>query len=803
MKQVRNIALLLLVLGMLFAAVGCQTVPEETTEPTVETTEDNRQEEIAGIYNAAVEALNGEEQGYQITYEKTTTVAGLSYSESGEQSVDFWNIGTEDFLAKVKETVTYGDKDYELEWQEIYSAGNIYQTLSEGKFKAEMTAEDYMARFHTGKLFDTGLYTLSTNEDGTVISLEEAVAGESWLVPEDAQFLSASGSVELDEEGNLIKSAYTVAYTYGAAKTEMTYEVTVKEAGRKPSAPENTEEYVLLKDIQGAYLMEHAYGYLSQAQTLEAMENALILSAAGGCSLLTNVDLSVYNQDDAYAMRWEHSLNFSDYSSGSESSYEQEETFIDGKYSISTDGGRPETNTAITQQTVEGYINSHLVEWFFDINYIADAEITAFDSVILVEYTGSEDLALALCKDICSDLFNSGDVLNEMASSYQTDEMSFYLALDAYSMLPTAMGFMYEGTHVIQRQKCVLSQQVDRLYNLGSMDAYYNIHEEHAQEEEPENPAKPLFYRVTGENGEQMWLFGTIHLGDERTAYLPDEIYDAFYASDALAIECDVDAFSDRVEEDEDLQKKLSESYFFSDGSTLQEHIDTPDLYEDAVKMLKATGEYYYNSEHSKAYLWSSSIDDFYLRQGYSLTREKGVENRLMKLAEEDDMPIWDVEDPVEHNLFVLNYSDHLLEFILFCSVAGDAQEYWEETQELYERWCEGDEETLKEEIADEPWVLEEEDFDLESLTGEALERAQAAIADLENINAKLAEIEQEYNQAMSTDRNAIMVDKAKEYLESGDTVFYAVGLAHLLEEDGLINGLRDAGYTVELVEYQ
>ena len=59
-----------------------------------------------------------------------------------------------------------------------------------------------------------------------------------------------------------------------------------------------------------------------------------------------------------------------------------------------------------------------------------------------------------------------------------------------------------------------------------------------------------------------------------------------------------------------------------------------------------------------------------------------------------------------------------------------------------------------------------------------------------------------EYNREMSTKRNAKMLEVAKGYLESGDVVFYAVGLAHLLAEDGLVNTLREAGYTVELVTY-
>ena len=61
----------------------------------------------------------------------------------------------------------------------------------------------------------------------------------------------------------------------------------------------------------------------------------------------------------------------------------------------------------------------------------------------------------------------------------------------------------------------------------------------------------------------------------------------------------------------------------------------------------------------------------------------------------------------------------------------------------------------------------------------------------------------EEYNQAMSYDRNEDMLKVAINYLESGDVVFYAVGLAHLLNNvNGLVDALREAGYTVELVSY-
>ena len=43
---------------------------------------------------------------------------------------------------------------------------------------------------------------------------------------------------------------------------------------------------------------------------------------------------------------------------------------------------------------------------------------------------------------------------------------------------------------------------------------------------------------------------------------------------------------------------------------------------------------------------------------------------------------------------------------------------------------------------------------------------------------------------------------REEEGLQIGETVFFAVGLAHLVGEDGIVNSLRNLGYTVEPVRY-
>ena len=104
---------------------------------------------------------------------------------------------------------------------------------------------------------------------------------------------------------------------------------------------------------------------------------------------------------------------------------------------------------------------------------------------------------------------------------------------------------------------------------------------------------------------------------------------------------------------------------------------------------------------------------------------------------------------------------------------------------ELFEMWCAGDEAALREMLSD------------------AVDTSEFTEEELAEYEEELPYIE-EYNKSMSYDRNDGMLEVAIGYLESGDVVFYAVGLAHLLNDvNGLVDTLRAAGYTVELVEYK
>jgi hypothetical protein len=155
------------------------------------------------------------------------------------------------------------------------------------------------------------------------------------------------------------------------------------------------------------------------------------------------------------------------------------------------------------------------------------------------------------------------------------------------------------------------------------------------------------------------------------------------------------------------------------------------------------------------------------------------ISKRLKELQKEtkaymlQDKKVLEVESGMQQYEMFANFSQELQILLLETNLDYTVAEYGAELQELYDLWCAGDEAALR-------TALAEEDNEL------------------------IAEepVYQEYVDKVIIQRNEGMLDVAVEYLESGETVFYAVGIAHLLQENGLVDTLRTAGYTVEQVSY-
>ena len=789
----KKIIVLLLAALLVLSLAACQEEPTATTapaptEPVVTTAPPP---EPAQVYDEARSTLEGlAAVTLEITQTVTTTVEKQDFVEESEQVLTYNALDTDTPTVWLTEEVPYEDPDSEDEnptkfYSEIYADGTLYVELEDvAAFSGTMSREDIFERYVPAVLLDSTLYgklTLEEEADRTVITFEEPTAGEAWALPEDAQLLEADGSAVIGTDGVIKEMRYTATYIYGSAEVTLDVNAKPRAEAQTVASPEDIDKYVPLQCVDALWIALYSDNMLKQAQTASAANRETVFTQAAGVVRMESSFMDMHSINELMA-KVDTTIRLIDGYNGNQS-LKQEELFRDGKYTVTVDDGVPTSQTGIKEDLIWDYCQGKLSSYVAAPKFWQDVTATDMGSTYLLEYTYIEDYGTVLQNAICLTFWQDPGFLNKLASDYVNREVNGYLSVDKYTGLVVASGLYYKGVHTIEGSDYDLTMQKTQSVCLPSFGAYKEITEELQPEAKPETMATPLFYHVTGADGQEMWLLGTIHVGDERTGFLPQEIYDAFAASDALALEIDSEAFDLQLEQDEDLQSKVSDAYYYSDGTTAKDRLDE-EIYEIAVKFMKATGNYTEDTDYLKLSMWENSISNFYLQQGHQLHPEQGVEERLTKLAKEQEKPIREVESSLFQIQMLTGWSDQLQILMLEDMLASDAQEYWEDVNALYTLWCAGDEEALRKELSEEP--------DLSELTEEELAEYNASLPLLE-----------EYDKGMNFNRNEGMLDVAIDYLESGDVVFYAVGLAHLLDEsNGLVDALRDAGYTVELVTY-
>ena len=280
----------------------------------------------------------------------------------------------------------------------------------------------------------------------------------------------------------------------------------------------------------------------------------------------------------------------------------------------------------------------------------------------------------------------------------------------------------------------------------------------------------PLLYKATSENGGEVWLFGSIHVGNDDMYPLPDYVNNAYNEADSLAGEVDViDMEESAMDYIADYQKVM-----YLDGTTIKDHI-SEDLYNDAVKILEDNDYYTSMLDYYYPSMWSSFIEVFeYENSGYD--SEKGIDMHLLNLAKENKKNIVEIESASSQITLLGEFSEELQILQLEEVVAGyNTEESKTYLKDLVSAWTSGNEESITAIIC--------EDSSSEDYTEEEM---------------KLLE---EYNQKMLVDRNVLMADFAEKALKDGDSVFICVGTAHIVGEGAMVDLLRDRGYTVEIVK--
>ena len=774
----RTVSLLLcaaLVLSL--CACGGESTPA-TTESTVPPTTTEPAPSAADLYAQAVQKLAAlENVSLEVTYIEEMALGADAFKTSSRRDVLLTGLGTDAFAARTEEEYYSGEARAYI--TETFLEGTVYSEINYDYYKSEMTAEDYLAAILPPVLLDESLYETVEQTSDTEFTFTGAEILESWCDTPYAILDTVTATATLGEDGLPQKYTYQASYTSGAA--DMIISVTVKvspAAEDAVTAPEKADSYLTVSNIAAPYLLVTTVGYLDQAKHMTTASQDAVTCEAGAFTEISAVQMSVSEKNSSPICTLQAVYQLADLSTGTTEGYTLAESIVDGTLSSAVDGGEPEITEGITDTQVRSVVENELYYLYPATADINSLELTVIGDAALLEYTCTDEAGADFEDFLCEYFFGDPEILTNLATGSQIQENGGYIGIDLTTGLPLSLGQTFAMTHTVEGDDYLLSAAYSQSVQLGAKDAYEAVTGEAQPAEEPTEKPTPVFYHVTGSSGEEMWLLGTIHVGDERTSYLPQEIYDAFAASDALAVEFDSESYAASLMADEEAIQAYISALLYTDGTTLEDHLSAEALFEATEKIMKATGNYSDEATFllTKPVFHYQTLSNFYMANGYRMSGDHGVDGKLETLAREQDKEILSVESGEFQMDLLGNLSDALQELMLKDTMEYGQFAYNYETEQLFEMWCRGDEAELIAYLAE-----EEDDSDL-------TEEEKA--------------LYEEYETALGGQRNVDMLAVAEEYLGSGKTVFYAVGLAHLLAEDGLVNTLRSAGYTVELVSY-
>jgi uncharacterized protein YbaP (TraB family) len=759
MKTFRRFLALFLSLAIALSLAACQLTPENTVSFTEPSTIQSSPT-AAEIYDQAKAALDAiPALQIAITATEKKTFNSEVYERVTTTTITQTGRGTDNFESFMKETVKQGKTRFTSE--EYYNGSTVYMDFEDTLYRSDMAAEDYLARLLPVALISSDLYG-QVDQEGNTLTFSDPVAGESWAIRETAVLADASGTATLSADGKLTSTSYNASFRYGAVGMELsiTAELSIPEiTDLSAKVPEDPAEYSVLEYIDAPKMADLAIGMIKDTNNATSEVHACFTNTKNAVKISSINTVSTWGTVKDLIAKDHCSL---------EGSIPGEEPYFNELITTFRDGVC--SNGGTNARGMKNYCSKILTSLIPEGQDLSKADVVDAGALYLLELEGNEDFAQDILQDNIAINLSSFQLPSD---NYTTRNLDITLSIDKYTGFPVYFALSYIGQNTNNGERITITYDVEAFYELGSNEAYKELTGDDLPVVEPENKATPLFYHVTGPSGEEMWLLGTIHIGDDRTAYLPQKIYDAFNAADALAVEFDILAFEDRMLTDQKLMTQLALACTYVNGSTLKNHVGK-EVYDATIHASKAMGLYDDTLVYYKAGMLESVISGYFTRHIPEYSAEKGVDYRLLTMAKEQNKTILDIENGLDQFKMFTTCSRALQEYLLMSAIATDAAEYHDGAKELYEAWCQGDETTVRELLKNDTSDLTEEEIPLY----------------------------EEYLKIMETDRNALMLKKAIEYLQSGDVIFYAVGAAHVMAEDGLVNTLREAGYTVEQVSY-
>lgn len=284
-----------------------------------------------------------------------------------------------------------------------------------------------------------------------------------------------------------------------------------------------------------------------------------------------------------------------------------------------------------------------------------------------------------------------------------------------------------------------------------------------------------LLWKADNGEGNTLYLLGSIHTDVNNTYPFHKQLRDIILNADQVSFELD---FNDQAQIAE-----FAAMQVYSDGTTLADHV-SPELYQATVKVAAQLGMDEQAIAQYKAWALATSFQSLATVDETTSSNAMAVDLYVNAKAANAGIPI----DAVETYAFQGGIFD------------GLSAEY----QEAYlDASLAGYEGMLKGEAADEAVqaLAQAQQEQIAAMFDAWKDRDPDALAEVYDKEAILNS-DDELNSKLFTERDPGMIAAAAEYLETEgeNTFFLAVGAGHMVDPGGIVSGLKELGYTVELV---
>lgn len=279
--------------------------------------------------------------------------------------------------------------------------------------------------------------------------------------------------------------------------------------------------------------------------------------------------------------------------------------------------------------------------------------------------------------------------------------------------------------------------------------------------EEVIEASQGFLWKVTNGSTE-VYLLGSIHVGDEELYPLREEIDRAFAESDILVTEVDTTKELSKEE-----KNQIESLFIYQDGTTLRDHI-SPLTYVQVKALAKKYELDMDVIDEYNAWFLSMLFEEL-IPANEEISSEHGIDLHFLEAAKEKKIPNLELETAYSQYKMLSSFSDEYQESQL---------QYTLEKIKYYNLGYD---------------VNEGDDYLLNIWKEGTLEY-------LDEMSIEIKKSDLEYYNGMLTNRNKGMTDKIVSYLNEGNgkTYFVIAGAMHFAGPDSIIVMLEEHGYTVE-----